>query len=102
MVYKDRIATMKSWDSHTKRLKYCSSEKIDEHNNKFCKGWLPGSEVMLSTDISILTTLKIYLSGHLFIKYDIFESNVNFTPRGTPIFIITKYCEHHNMSYIYQ
>ena len=50
---------MKWWDPHTKRLKYCSSENNYEHNNKFGKGWSPGYELMLSTNISTLPTLKI-------------------------------------------
>ena len=61
MGYTNNRATMKLWDPHTKRLKYCSSEKIDDHNNKFGKGWSPGSELMLGTNISTLTTLKIDL-----------------------------------------
>ena len=31
--YKNSRATMKCWDPHTKKLKYCSSAKFDEHNN---------------------------------------------------------------------
>ena len=80
----------KFWDPHTKRLKYCLSEKIDEHNNKFGKGWSPRYELMLGTNISILPTLKIDLSNHPFIKDDIFEDNDNFPPRGTPIVITTQ------------
>ena len=102
MGYTDSIATMKWWDPYTKRLKYCLSEKFDEHNNKFGKGWSPGSEIMIGTNISTLPTLKIDPSDHPFIKDNIFEGNFNFTPRGTPIGIITKYCEHHNISCISQ
>ena len=40
---------------------------------------------MLGTNISTLQTLKIDLSDHPFIKDNIFEVNVNFPPRGTPI-----------------
>ena len=61
MGYTNSIFTMKWWDPHTKRLKYCSSAKFDEHNNKFGRGWSPGSELMLGTNISILPTLKNYL-----------------------------------------
>ena len=61
-----------------------------------------GSDIMLGTNVSTLTTLKNDLSYNLFIKDDIFEGNVDFTPRGTPIGIITQYCAHHNMSYISQ
>ena len=35
MGYKNIRATMKWWDPHTKKLKYCSYTKMDEHNNKF-------------------------------------------------------------------
>ena len=38
MSYINDIATMKGWYPHTKKLKYCSYEKFDEHNNKFGKG----------------------------------------------------------------
>ena len=55
---------------------------------------------MLFTTTSTLTTLKIDLSDHSFIKDDIFEVIVNFPSRGPPIGITTQYCEHHNMSYI--
>ena len=44
MSYTNIRATIKWWGPHTKTLKYCSSAKIDEHNNKFGKGWSPGSE----------------------------------------------------------
>ena len=82
---------MKWWDPYTKRLKYCSYTKFDEHNNKFVKGWSPGSELMLGTNISTLPTLKIDLSDYTFIKDDIFEVNFNFPPRFTPIVIVTQY-----------
>ena len=55
---------------------------------------------MLDKNISTLPTLKFDPLENPFIKYDIFEGNVNFTPKGTPISIITQYCEHHNISYI--
>ena len=102
MGYTNIRATMKLWYPHTKRLKYCLSEKFDEHNNKFVKGWSPDSILMLGTNISTLPTLKIYLSDHPFIKYDIFEGIVHITTSGTTIGINTQYYEHHNMSYIYQ
>ena len=57
---------------------------------------------MLGTNTSTLKTLKTDLSDHPFIKDDIFEVNVNLPPRVTTIGIVTKYCEHHNMSYIFQ
>ena len=93
---------MKWWVSHTKKLKYCLSAEFDEHNNEFGKGWSPGSKIILGTNTSTLTTLKIDLSDHPFIKYDIFEVNVNLPPRGTPIGIVTQYCEHQNIVYISQ
>ena len=37
MGYTNRIATMKFRGLHTKKLKYGSSEKFDEHNSKFGK-----------------------------------------------------------------
>ena len=95
-------STMKWWDPRTKKLKYCSSKTIDEYNNKFGKVWSPGYELMLGTNTSTLPTLKTDLSYHPIIKNDIFEINVNFPPRGTPVGIVTQLCEHHNISYIYQ
>ena len=99
MGYTNSRATMKLWDPHTKKLKYCSSTKFGEHNNKFGKGWSPGSKLMLGTNISTLKKLKTDLSDDPFIKDDIFEVNVNFPPRYTPIVIVAQYCEHHNISY---
>ena len=55
---------------------------------------------MLGTNTSTLTTLEIDISDYPFIKYDIFEVNVNLPLRGITIGIASKYCEHHNMSYI--
>ena len=91
---------MKWWDPNTKKLKYCSSAIFYEHNNTFGKGWLPGSELMTGTNFSSLPKLKIDLSDHPFIKYDIFEVNVYFPPRVTPIFTVEQYCEYYNISYI--
>ena len=90
MGYTNSRATMKWWYPHTKILKCCSYAKFDEHNNKYGKGWSPGSELMLGTNISTLTTLTIDLSDYPFIKYDIFEGNVNFPPRSTLIGIVTQ------------
>ena len=50
----------------------------------------PGSELMLGTNTSTLPTIKTDLPDHPFIKDDTFEVNVNFTPRGTPIGIVTQ------------
>ena len=98
MGYTNSIDVIKSWDPNTKRLEYCSCAEFDEHDNKSGKVWSPDSELILDT----LPTLKTILSYHPFIKYYIYEGNVNFPPEGTPISIVTKYCEHHNMSYISQ
>ena len=38
MGYTNSRDTMKWWYTHTKKLKYCSSENFDEHDNKFGKG----------------------------------------------------------------
>ena len=59
MGYTDITDTTKWWDPHTKKLKYFSSAKFDEYNNKFGKGWSRGSELMTGTNISSLKTLKL-------------------------------------------
>ena len=74
--YTNSIATIKCWDSHNKKIKYCSSETFDEHKHKFGKGLSPGSELMTGTNVSTLPKLNIDISDHPFIKYDIFEFNV--------------------------
>ena len=81
MGYTNSRSTMKWWDPQTKSLKYCSSENFDEQNNKFGKGWSPGSESMLGINISTLPTLKltsniipllnmIYLKGILIFRQE--------------------------------
>ena len=90
MGYTNRIATMKWWYLHTKKLKYCLSEKFDEQNNKFGKWWSPSSEIMTGTNVSTLLTLRIHLLDQPFIKYDIFEVTVNFPPIRTPIVIFVQ------------
>ena len=102
MGYTNSRATMKLWDPYTKKLKYCSSEKFDEHNNKFGKEWSSGSELMTGANIFTLPTLKLNLSDYPFIKYDIFGVDVTVPPIDTHICIVAQYCEHHNMAYIYQ
>ena len=61
MGYTNIRATIKLWDPHTKKLKYCSSVEFDEHNNKFGRVWPPGFELMLGTNISTPKTLEIDL-----------------------------------------
>ena len=48
------------------------------------------------------SNIKIDLSYHPFIKYDIFEVAVTFPPIGTPIGNIALYGDHRNMYYISQ
>ena len=93
---------MKWWNQHNKKIKYFSSDKFDEHNNKFGKLQSPGSKLMNGTNISTLTTLKIDISDHPFTKDNIFEVTVTFTTRGTNIGIVFQYYEDHNMTYISQ
>ena len=94
--------TIKWCNRHTKKLKYCSCVKFDENRNKFGKLWSPDSELITGTNLSILPTFRIYLSCHPLIKDNIFEVAITYPPRGTPIGIVSQYCEHHNMSYISQ
>ena len=54
---------------------------------------------MTGTHISMLTMIKIDISDNPFIKDDIFEATVFFSPRGTPVVMVFHYCENHNMSY---
>ena len=58
MGYTNSIDKMKWWEPHTKKIRYCSSAKFDEHNNKFVKGWSPGSDLMIDTNDSTLPKLK--------------------------------------------
>ena len=102
MGYTNIWSTMKCWYPQTKKVRYCLFANFYEYKNKFGKWWSTGSELMLGTNTSTLTTSKIDLSDHTFIKNDIFEVDVNLSPGGTPIGIVRKYCKHHNMSYIYQ
>ena len=88
MGYTNIRSTMKWWDPHTKKLKYCSSASFDEHNNKYGKLWSTGSELTTGTNVSSLPTLKNDLSDYPFIKYDLIEVNVTFRPRGTPNVIV--------------
>ena len=72
MGYTSRITTVKTLDLHTKKLKYFSSVKFDEQNNKFGKGWSPDSALNNGTNIYALTTQKNDISDHPFIKDEIF------------------------------
>ena len=69
MVYTNSRATMKWLDPQTNKIRYFSSAKLYEQNNHFGKGWSPGSELIIDKKI---TTIKIDLSYHPFIKYHIF------------------------------
>ena len=101
MGYTNGRSIIKWWYPQTNKSKNCSSEMFDEHNNKFGIGWSPGSEHIFGKNISTLTTLQIDLSNHPFIKYDIFEIDVNFPPRCNLIGIVTQYCKHHKISYLF-
>ena len=63
MGYSKNRATIKWWYPHAKKLQHCSSEIFYEHNNKFGKVLSPGFEIMLGTNISTLSTLK--LTSHI-------------------------------------
>ena len=76
--------------------------QIYERENKFGKGYSPGSVLMTGTNVYALPKLKIDLSYHNFVKDNAFESKVKFPPRGTPISMVVHYCENHSMSYVYQ
>ena len=101
MVNTNSRDTMKLWEPHTNKIKYCPSAKIYEHKDKFGKVWTPGSELITGTTVSTVPTF-IYLSirSYLHQIYDIFEVTLKFPPRVTPIGIVYQSCEHNNMSYI--
>ena len=72
------ISTMKWWDPHTNKLKYCSSTKFDEHKNKFVKGLSPVSELMTGTIFTTtLTTYKPGINMRYRIPEDIFTYIIN-------------------------
>ena len=81
MGYTNSWASIIWWDKHTKKLKYCSSENVDEYNKWFDKGCSPGSNFINGIDKSDLPTIKIDLSDHLFIKDYISDATVTFPPR---------------------
>ena len=58
MVYTNSRDTMIWWDPQTKKLKYCSYENFNEHNNTFEKIWSHGSALMNGTNISAPPTIK--------------------------------------------
>ena len=59
MGYTNIIATMEWGGPHTKKLKYCSSAKFDEHSNEFGKQLSPGPSLMTGTNISALPKIKL-------------------------------------------
>ena len=81
MGYTKRRATLKWCYRNTKKIKYCSSAKFDEHLEKdvhlFLKSWL--AHIFHSSNI------EIDISDHPFTKDDIFKVIVTFTQRGTTI-----------------
>ena len=102
MGFTNSRATFKWRDPHTKNLKYCSSAKFGEHNNKFDKWCPPTFSLMNVENIYSPPMIKIDIFDHPFIKYDIFEATLNFPPKGNPVDIVTQYYDNHNLSYIYQ
>ena len=73
MGYTNRREKMKWRDKNTKKLKYYSSVKFDEHNNKFSTGWFPDSNFFECHIYTRHTNNKIDPYYHPFIKYDILE-----------------------------
>ena len=59
MVYTSRRATMKWWDPHTNKIKYCASTEFYKHNNKYGKVWSPGSNQLKVKGTSALLTIKL-------------------------------------------
>ena len=92
---------MKCRDTLIKKIKLFSA-KFDDYNNKFGKGQSPGSTLINGKNIYALPTLEIDISGHPFIKENIFEAAVMLPPRCTTIVIVAQYCEHHNISFVPQ
>ena len=62
MGYTNTRATMKWWDTHTKKLKYYSSIKFDEYNKKF------GYNILNEKYTSDLPTIQVYISDQPLIK----------------------------------
>ena len=91
MVYTNNRATNKCWYPHTNKLKYCSPETIDEHNNNFGKGWSPGSNFLSSTETSYPPKIKTSLYDHHLIKNDIFEATVKFHQGELQLVYLTIY-----------
>ena len=44
---------------HTKKPKYFSSSRFDDHNNKFGKQWSPVSELITGKNVSTLSILLL-------------------------------------------
>ena len=61
MGYTNRREKMKWRDKNTKKLKYYSSAKFDEHNNKFSTGWFPDSNFLNVTYTPDIQTIKLIL-----------------------------------------
>ena len=85
MGYTSSITTIKLWDPHTKRLKYFSYAKFDEHNNKFDKGWSPGSELTLDKNISTLPNLKLTSQIIPLLKMIYFKAMLIFHQEAIPL-----------------
>ena len=69
---------MKWWDAHINKLRYCSSEKFDEHNNKFGKGWPPGSNMLNVKNTPDLQTIKLIFLANLSLKKRYLKKHSNF------------------------
>ena len=59
MGFTNSKVAMKWWVPNTNKLKYCSSGKFDEHNNKFGKLWSPDYSLINVTNISAPPMLKL-------------------------------------------
>ena len=60
------IREKRKWqDPHTKKAKYGSSDKFDDNENKFGKGWSPGYALTNGANFSSFTTLKLISQTNL-------------------------------------
>ena len=92
MGYTNSRPTIKWWDPHTNKIKYCASVNFDEQKNKFGKMWPPSSKQMTGINVSTLIIIISDISYHLFIKDDVFGFTVTFSPIVNHIGIIAQYC----------